>query len=64
MDEIHAHKHVIKGRGVTTYKKEVTPETAMGETYNEVLDIKLVKLVFVAMAAVVAFGISMLLFPI
>ncbi|AKA47769.1 hypothetical protein IX51_00230 [uncultured archaeon] len=63
MNDIHAHEHIIKRRGIAAYRKELTPETGMGEVQEEVLDVKLVKLLFISMAAVVAFGISMVLFP-
>ncbi len=63
MNDIHAHEHIIKRRGYSTYRKEVTSETGMGQARDEVLDVKLVKLLFISMAAVVAFAASMFLFP-
>lgn len=62
MNDIHAHEHIIKRRGITAYKRELAPDTGMTGSEDEVLDMRLMKLVFVSMIAVVAYGLSWFVF--
>lgn len=62
MNDIHAHENIIKRRRITAYERELAPETGVSDTGEEVLDMRLMKLVFVSMIAVVAYGLSWLVF--
>lgn len=62
MNDIHAHEHIIKRRGISSYKRELAPETGMSSSGEDVLDMRIMKLVFVSMIAVVAYGLSWLVF--
>lgn len=63
MNDMHIHDHIVRRKGYESYRKEVVEETGIGQVTEDVLDIRLVKLLFVSTAAAVVFGISMLLFP-
>lgn len=62
MTDTQTHGHIIKRRGVSAYKRELAPGTGMSEETEEVLDMRMMKLVFVGMIAVVAYGLSWFVF--
>lgn len=63
MNDTQVHKHIVGRKGYESYKKEIVEEVGVGQATEDVVDVKLVKLLFVSMAAVVAFAASMLMFP-
>ncbi len=58
MSEIHRHEGITKRRHISAYRHDLGEVTR--ETGEEVFDVRLLKLMFVGMAAAVAFGLSIL----
>lgn len=60
MSEVHRHEGITRKRNITSYSNEINLGKEKDQA-EEVFDVRALKLVFVSMAAAVAFGLSILL---